>query len=551
MTSNCHGTSTGVSVCKQSEDVWTEVTGACHTTPGMWRCTSVARNRRSPGASCFGRFAYIVIFQIPAKPEDYGRLATLKHILPDRRLAFHAKRTIRIYHSRENARTLRPVSSPGASSSSAKHRKNSTIMEEGASSQEDAPNRETSASYVARFRRSCRNRRSHDEVADLAAELQRAYTVKELQAQLEEKRGRRQAELVRERECAELTRQQQREALEEELRRRSDILRRSEEYRRQLDQQLTRKDEERRVLAEEAREYRKTLEEMDRAQEECERSRALEKKCELAEKTRRERLVLEEMKEERRQEEREAEERKRRQDLEYLQEMDERSEEVKRLRREQIEWRESVLLEAARMILDAEARKREKEERLFDLVTEEIRRELVIREREQGARRRRMQQELAAGLEEQIVLTEQCKQRFVEEDRAWAEDVMRKIMEDERLARCTAEARRRMKVQHREDLENLIAYRRRIREQEIARMEESIKEEQRLALLEAECAKEQRRRLLAAHAADIASFVNRAALTADERRILDELTEENRNNVDDSAGDRDVKTTDDDDMRRT
>lgn len=360
--------------------------------------------------------------------------------------------------------------------------------------------------------------------------MQRAYVVKELEAQLEEKRGRRQAELVQERVCAELARQQQREALQEELRRRAEILRRNEEYKRQLDEQLTRKEEERRVLAEEAREYRKALEEMDRAQEEGEHSRALAKKCELVEKTRREKLILEEMKEARRQEERQAEERKRRQDLEYLKEMDERSEEVSKLRREQIERRENVLVEATRMILDAEARKREREERLFDLVAEEIRCELAIREREQEARRRRMRQELVVGLEEQIVLTERYKQRFVEEDKAWAEDVMRKIMEDERLARCTAEARRRMKVQHREDLENLIAHRRRIRDQEIARMEETIKEERRLARLEAECAKEQRRRLLTVHAADIAKFVNRAALTAEERRILDETTpKENQN----------------------
>lgn len=424
-------------------------------------------------------------------------------------------------------------------------------MEEGASSREDSRRRdpEASASYVTRFRRNCRNRRSHDEVADLAAELQRAYTVKELQAQLEEKQSRRQAELVREHELAELTRRQQEEATEEDLRRRSNILRRSEEYRRQLDEQLARKDEERRVLAEEAREYRKTLEEMDHSQEESERSRALEKKRQFTEKTRRERLILEEMKEERRQEEREAEEKKQRQDLEYLKKMDERSEEVNRLRREQIERRECVLLEATRMILDAEARKREREERLFDLVAEEIRCELVIKEREQAARRRRMRQELAAGLEEQIVLTERCKLRFVEEDRAWAEDVMRKIMEDEKLARCTTEAKRRMKAQYREDLENLIEHRRRIREQEIARMEETMREEERLARLEAECAKDQRRRLLAAHAADIANFVNRAALTAEERRILDELTEESRNSgiaKDEGAGE--VKT-DDEDMR--
>lgn len=275
-------------------------------------------------------------------------------------------------------------------------------------------------------------------------------------------------------------------------------------------------------------------------------SRALVKKCELVEKTRREKLILEEMKETRRQEEHQVEERKRRQDLEYLKQMDKRSEDVNRLRQEQIERRENVLLEAMKMILDAEMRKQDREKRLFDLVAEEIRCELVIREREQEARRRRMRQELAAGLKEQIVLTERYKQRFMEEDKAWAEDVMRKIMEDEKLARCTAEARRRIKMQYREDLENLIAHRRRIREQEIAKMEETIKEEQRLARLEAECAKEQRRRLLTLHAADISRFVNRAVLTPEEQQILDESTlKENQNAgiADDEAGKKNVKTT--------
>lgn len=422
-------------------------------------------------------------------------------------------------------------------------------MEESASSKEDVPPQgscETSADHVARFRRSCRNRRSHDEVANLAVELQRAYVVKELEAQMEEKRNRRQAELVQEHVCTELAQQQQREALKEELRHRAEILRRGEEYRRQLDEQLTRKEEERKVLAEEARKYRKTLEEMDRAQEEGEFSRALVKKCELVERTRREKLILEEMKEARRQEEHQVEERKRQQDLEYLKQIDKRSEEVNRLRQEQIERRKNVLLEAMRMILDAEMRKRDREKRLFDLVAEEIRCELVIREREQEARRRRMRQELAAGLEEQIVLMERYKQRFMEEDKAWAEDVMKKIMEDEKLARCTAEARRRIKVQYREDLENLIAHRRRIREQEIARMEETIKEEQRLARLETKCAKEQRRRLLTLHAADISRFVNRAVLTPEEQQILDESTlKENQNAdiADDEAGKKNVKTT--------
>ncbi|XP_011647859.1 golgin subfamily A member 6-like protein 1 [Pogonomyrmex barbatus] len=385
-----------------------------------------------------------------------------------------------------------------------------------------------SALYVAKFRRSCRNRESYDAVAELAAELRRAYMVKGLQVQLEERQTRKYIELMRKRESADLTYKRQQEVLEEDLRYRSEILQKTKEYRRQLDEQLTRKEEEKRVIVEEAREYRKFLEEVDRVQEEQERSRALEKKCELVERTRQERLILEEMREARRQEEREAEEKKRRDDLEYLREIEERSKEVNRLRQEQIERRERVLLETTRIMLDAQARKREKEERLIDLVAEEIRCELVIREMEEAMRRKKMKQELAASLREQIVFTEQCRLRFVEEDKAWAEEVIRKIMEDEKMARCTAEAKRRMKVQYRKDLESLIEHRRRIREEEIAKIEEIAKEQQRLELAEAERAKEERKRLLMLHAANIANFVNRATLTAEEQEMLDELMKETR-----------------------
>ncbi|XP_077278675.1 uncharacterized protein LOC143906449 [Temnothorax americanus] len=404
---------------------------------------------------------------------------------------------------------------------------------------EEIPPSNESALYFSKFRRSCRNRESYDAIAELAAELRRAYMVKGLQAQLDEKQARENAELVRKREIADLIRKEQQEVLEEDLRCRSTILRKSEAYRRQLDEQLTRKKEEKRVIVEEAREYRKFLKEVDRVQEEQERSKALEKKSELVERTRQEKLIFEEMREIRRQEERKAEEEKRLKDLEYLKEIEERSKEMSRLRQEQMKRRERVLLETTRIMLDAQARKRDKEERLIDLVAEEIRCELVIREMEEAMRRKKMQQELAATLREQIVFTEQCKLRFVEEDRAWAEEVMRKIMEDEKMARCTAEAKRRMKIQYRKDLESLIEHRRRIREEEIARIEEIAKEQQRLELVEAERAKEERKRLLMIHAANIADFVNRATLTAEEQEILDELTKKNRDG--ENIDDRDVK----------
>lgn len=279
---------------------------------------------------------------------------------------------------------------------------------------------------------------------------------------------------------------------------------------------------------EEAREYRKFLEEADRLQEERERAQILEKKCELVERMRRERLRLEEMKEARGRKEYEMEEKKQREDVEYLKEVEERSKEVDRLRREQLERRERVLMEITRIILDAEARKREKEEYLIDLVAEEIRCELMVREMEERARRKQMQQELAVSLREQIVFTEQCKMRYAEEDKAWAEEIMKKVMEDEKTARRTAEAKRRVKMQYRQDLEKLIAHRRRIREEEIARLEEVAREEERLRLIEMEHAKEERRRLLTKHATSIANFVNRAILTPEEQQILAELTKTNQ-----------------------
>lgn len=405
---------------------------------------------------------------------------------------------------------------------------------------------ESSASYVGRFHRGCRNRESHDEVASLAAELRRAYVAKEQRAQVEEKRAREYAERTSERECAALAQRRcEREAFDEGARRRADALRASEEYRRQLDEQLTCKRAEGRARAEEAREYRRTLEEMDRAQEERERAGALERRREHAERAQRERLVLERAREIRRREERETEEAKHRRDLEYARLTEERSREEDKMRRERAVRRENALLELARVMLDAEARERERQERLIELVAEEMRREVASAERERAKRGRRMRQELAAGLEEQMILAERDRRRYAEEDRAWVDEVMKRIMEDERVARCTAAARCRMKAQYRQDLEGLIAHRRRIREEELAVRAAAVEEERRRERLEVECARRERQRLLAVHAADVAEFVNRATLTADERRILAELTKENRNTgiVDDDGDDNDGAPT--------
>lgn len=62
--------------------------------------------------------------------------------------------------------------------------------------------------------------------------------------------------------------------------------------------------------------------------------------------------------------------------------------------------------------------------------------------------------------------------------------------------------------------------RRRIREEESAKMEDIAKEIERLKLAEAEVTKKKRIQLLTKHAVHIAKYVNKLLLTCEEQKIL-------------------------------
>ncbi|XP_017793813.1 PREDICTED: meiosis-specific nuclear structural protein 1, partial [Habropoda laboriosa] len=363
------------------------------------------------------------------------------------------------------------------------------------------------ADYIAQLRRSSRNRESYDEIAELEAELRRAYMTKELEAQLVEREAERCIADIRKQQAAKLMRLEQQAALEDDLLERSEKVKKSADYGKELTAQMKRKEEERNMTMEEAREEREVLTEIDRIREQRERSRTLKMKNELANSIRRERLILEEMKLIRCQESMEAEAKKDLEDEVYLREIDQRAIKARQFREEQLEKRERVIDEIAKMLISIEIQKREKETLMHELIAEDVKFELSVREEEEKVRRKRTREELAANLEEQIVFTERCKLRFVERDRAFAEEIMRKIMEDERTARLTAQAKRRMQLQYREDLTRLIEIRRKMREKEILNMEEAAREETRRETIRWQRVREERKRLLAKHASNVADFI--------------------------------------------
>lgn len=394
-------------------------------------------------------------------------------------------------------------------------------MEDGSKEEEWQLDGMKASDYIAKLRRSGRNRESYDEIAELEAELRRAYTAKELRVQLIERETERYIENVRKQHAAEVMREEQRAVLEEDLRQRSMSRKESEDYRKELTSQIKRKEEEKSLMMEEARREREILAEIDRIREDCERFRTQEMKNEVAESMKRERLIFQEMREIREQEDREAEAKKRFEDEQYSKEIDERAKNVQRLRGQQLKKRERAMAEIANILINIEARNREREEMIADLIIEDIRSELFIREEEEDIERKRIKEELAADLKEQIVFTEECKLRFVEQDRAFAEGIMRKITEDEKTASLTDAARRRVRVQYREDLAHLIETRRKIREEEILSIELAAKEENGREKVKLDRIKEDRKRLLGEHVPNVAGFVNINSLSEEERQIIE------------------------------
>lgn len=378
--------------------------------------------------------------------------------------------------------------------------------------------------YIAKLRRSSRNRESYDEIAELEAELRRAYITKELQAQILERETERYIENVRKQQAAELMRLEQQAVLEDDLRQRSESLEKSEDYRKELTIQMKRKEEEKSLLMEEARHEREVLTEMDRIREQHEELKTFERKNQLAETLRRERLIFQEIKQIREEEERAAEAEKLYKDEKYLKEIDERVKRVRNLYEEQLKRRERTMSKIANILINAETRKKERDILIDELIAEDVKYESLLKEEVENIQRKRMREELAANLKEQIVFTEQCKLRFVEQDRMFAEEIMRKIIEDEKTARLTAAARRRMQLQYREDLARLIETRRKIREEEIFNTQETAKEEKKREEANLERIKEDRKRLLEKHASNVGDFINKSALSEEEQKIIEQFT---------------------------
>ncbi|KAK2581339.1 hypothetical protein KPH14_008110 [Odynerus spinipes] len=384
-----------------------------------------------------------------------------------------------------------------------------------------------------------RNRESTDKLVELEAELRRAYWKKSLSAQLAEKEIeanlKAAEEAIRSRVALE---SKDNEEEEDRRRRRKRIEEMRELVARELAEKAEREERERKARREEGLREREVLEEAERRLEELENSRTLERRLELAEGSAKERRIVAELREIRLAKEREEERRLERDGERYSREIERRANEARSCAIRLAERRERVLSGLLAMILAENGRKREREALLEELVLGEIERERTIAEWKERCARARMPKELANDLAEQIALTELCKASFLQRDKEFAEETMRKLAEDEKILRLTAEARRRALSRYREDLERMIEERRKIRDEEVRRIEREWEEERRLDELRVESVARERESLLLEHASNVGGFLNERLLSENERAILNSIiSKEKRKDVRGTLGD--------------
>ncbi|XP_074105784.1 uncharacterized protein LOC141531731 [Cotesia typhae] len=357
---------------------------------------------------------------------------------------------------------------------------------------------------------------SSDEIIKLERQFRNAYMLKSLEAQMAEKEAIKIAQSVQDKLQIDLIAYENRKAIENDLKKASQVEKERREYVEYLRKQILLREE--KALAEEERlkEERKKLEEADEQVDRMQEVQKREKRDFLARKLEHEKRIREEIREilrvKKQEEEAEALER----DQIYQENVNLRLEEWrvaledKKNSREEMIRKVCELLEG-KMVDKSQALKRE--EIICELMAEDIKRELIVKEYEDLLLTREKKAKLGKDLKAQILLNVQLEDQAIKRDTLLAEQVIKRVMEEDYLARLTDQARKRKQRQYKEDLKKFIEDARRIRREIVIRAQEEFKSAARIQKeLTEKRIEDHRRRLIDRHALNVAAYLRNGIL---------------------------------------
>lgn len=375
-------------------------------------------------------------------------------------------------------------------------------------------------------RSSQRQSPQYDELAQLEAQFRNAYVMKELDAQLAEKKANKMARVNEEKLSLKLIALEQVKLIDEDTRRSLEVSRSRTAYKKVLEEQIASKVEVKRQVDAIEREERKLLGEVDKLTDKFFELAKQKRHNDNLKRIKYERLLFEELREIKKaikaQDDAIAAER----DRIYLEKIDQRTRELKKHQAEKVKRREELIEAVARLFVDATLEKCKREAVIGDLVAEEIRHAAIIEKRECAEKAKVKRKEYAADLMDQMLFTAECETRARERDRIFAKELLTRLMiEDKRLNQLTIEAKKRKQQQYKEDLEKLIDERERLREEALMQAQAELNESRAMDEAKRQRIKIERRRLIEQHAGNVALYLRHGVLTKDEENIVKKLLE--------------------------
>nr|XP_018912587.1 PREDICTED: meiosis-specific nuclear structural protein 1-like [Bemisia tabaci]XP_018912588.1 PREDICTED: meiosis-specific nuclear structural protein 1-like [Bemisia tabaci]XP_018912589.1 PREDICTED: meiosis-specific nuclear structural protein 1-like [Bemisia tabaci] len=359
------------------------------------------------------------------------------------------------------------------------------------------------------------------ELQELEQKLRTAYMYKELEAQIEERKLNKLQEKLQEELSHKVTAAiiKSGELMEEEKAR--EAAKKKEIYRKCLENQIylnavRREDAFRQFLRE-----KQIIDDIARALRE-EELRAQEAKLRLKQLTKESIERFLKARELWKLREKEAQEEEDRRIRKYLAEEQNLEEKRKRAIQEKVEKQAKIQDLAAQKIKETKTDDDERAEIIAELIQEEKRQALEERHRMEIENKMRQRMDFVKSLEKQRQEEEQKRKEEREKDALFAQQMMDKMAEEDKLEQMSNEKRRQKQIAHRRIIQELIEAKKQKREEERKQMAwfeqlQLEKEQERCRLIE-----EERRRLLQEHAANLIGYLPRGLLREDDFSYLGE-----------------------------
>ena len=368
----------------------------------------------------------------------------------------------------------------------------------------------------------------NQEIMQLERNIKIAYVQKDRQAQIAEQQANLQAVNIQQRIVREIEQCRDAEITKREQSKIIQCKRRNVEVQSVLQQQIMEKEYERRLQEISDRIYRKILIEADRLRGEREKNEMKKKKLEYGKQLLLEMLLLQETREINMQKMEEANLVESVKNEMYVESIIKRTNKLKTLREKARKQREDAIQVVANIMLQLQTQREEQRNKLLEIMSQEVKHDSKVEAAEAEIRFYEKMRGLSKDLVDQINFENECKRRFLEREKAFADSIMAKVMESEKIEQLSLQAKRQRRLEYRKELEHMMRERARVREEELIALRNYFAMEHLLDTVEYENAKKDRMVILEQHLNAIRDYINKSTLYSEERQALERSSTANK-----------------------